>query len=330
VRLIPFRWLAPAGAGGRLSIFIFHRVLACPDPLRPSEPDADRFATIVKFITSHFQVLTLTEAVDALARGRLPAAAACITFDDGYADNLTVAAPILRRYGAGATVFVATAFIDGGRMWNDSVIEAVRAIPPGEADWEDLGLGRSLITDDGSRLELVNRTLEQLKYRAATERAEIAGELMQRAGATRASELMLSLSQLAEWRDQGFEVGGHTVHHPILARLSEKEAAAEIGVGREQLAQWLGEAPTVFAYPNGVCGRDYGQRDIELVKQAGYSSAVSTMRGAATRHADLYQLPRFTPWDRSMWVFGLRCAQTLVQSRRAWRQTGRSEMEVLT
>jgi len=315
-RFSPFRWLSPAGAGARLSIFIFHRVVPRVDPLRPGEPDEPRFERIVEFLVRHFAVLPLAHAQRSLREGTLPAAAACITFDDGYADNLTSAAPILRRHGASATVFVATGYTAGARMFNDSVIEAVRALPEGDTDWREFGLGQHRITDDASRLELIGKALRDLKYRPPQERSAVAAELAHRAGLDGAPPLMLSRSEIVEWRNLGFEVGGHTVSHPILARLGEAEAAAEIASGRDHLKQWLGEAPDAFAYPNGVPGRDFSPRDSEFVRRAGYRCAVSTARGAAARDVDLYQLPRFTPWDRPMWRFGLRCAQTLVAARR--------------
>jgi peptidoglycan/xylan/chitin deacetylase (PgdA/CDA1 family) len=315
VRFSPFRWLSPAGSSGRLSIFIFHRVLARVDPLRPGEPDEPRFERIVEFLVRNFSLLALRHALGSLQEGTLPSAAACITFDDGYADNLTLAAPILRRHGAPATVFVATGFSGGGRMFNDTVIESVRALPCGDADWRQFNLGQHRITDDASRLELIGSTLRDLKYRAPEERTALAEELARSAGLHEVPALMMSPSQIVEWRDSGFEVGGHTVNHPILARLDDARAAAEISAGRDQLRQWLGEAPDGFAYPNGVPGRDYSQRDVDLVKRVGYLFAVSTARGAAARHVDPYQLPRFTPWDRSMWRFGLRCAQTLLEAK---------------
>lgn len=315
--LSPFRWLSPAGSRGRLSIFIFHRVVSRNDALRPGEPDVDRFDRIVRFISSNFKVLSLPAAAALLAQGHLPAAAACITFDDGYADNLTLAAPILSRYRATATVFVSTAYTDGGRMWNDSLIEAVRAAPAGELDWREFGLGAGVVGDDASRRSFIAEVLPRLKYRALDERSAIAEQIASRAGLASDPTLMLTRQQLREWRDLGFDVGGHTVSHPILARLDEAQAADEIAHGREQLAQWLGEAPQAFAYPNGVPGRDFGARDVSLVQRAGYTCAVTTAAGAASRHTDPYRLPRFTPWDRSMWAFGLRCARTILASRHA-------------
>ncbi len=312
----PLRWLAPAGARGRLLVFIFHRVLAAEDALRPGEPETHRFDRIVGFLTQQFRVLALADAAEALARDRLPAAAACITFDDGYADNLTLAAPILQRHGATATVFVATAYSDGRRMWNDSLIEAVRALPPGEVDWREFGLDVAAVDDDASRRRLIATALPKLKTLPPDERAAITDLIARRAAVPSAPPLMMSREQLRAWRGMGFDVGGHTVSHPILSRLSDAAAGNEIGAGREQLAQWLGEPPRAFAYPNGVPGRDYGARDVALVRGAGYACAVTTARGAADRGTDPYQLPRFTPWDRRMWAFGLRCAQTLLAARR--------------
>ena len=67
------------------------------------------------------------------------------------------------------------------------------------------------------------------------------------------------------------------------------------------------DAPVMlFAYPNGKPGRDYGPRDVELVKEAGFDAAMSTIGGVADHRSDLFQLPRFSPWDGSPRRFGLR------------------------
>ncbi|MCK9259472.1 MAG: polysaccharide deacetylase family protein [Azoarcus sp.] len=118
--------LSRPGERGRLSIFIFHRVLSAPDPLFPDEVDIERFSQILDWIGAWFNVVPLSRAVDDLAAGTLPARAAAITFDDGYADNLLNAAPCLAERGMPASFFIATGFLDGGRMFNDNVIEAVR------------------------------------------------------------------------------------------------------------------------------------------------------------------------------------------------------------
>src|SRR5581483_9499448 len=90
-------------------------------------------------IASQFTPLALDEALSRMRSGSLPARALAVTFDDGYADNAVAALPILARYGVPATFFIATDFVGGGRMWNDTVIEAVRALPASVRDLSACG-----------------------------------------------------------------------------------------------------------------------------------------------------------------------------------------------
>lgn len=314
--LSPYRWLSPSGTRARLSIFIFHRVLPQPDPLLPDEPDALRFERIVQFIANWFNVMSIGEAARRLQDGALPAASAAISFDDGYADNLKVAAPILKRHGLTATFFIATGYTGGGRMWNDTLMESVRIARPGELDCRDLNLGVHVISDNDSRLRVFLHLRDGIKYWPLDQRVAITDEIAARAGLGHECDLMMTQSELTELKAMGMEIGGHTVRHPILASLDEAHASAEIRDGREQLKHWLGEAPDVFAYPNGIPGKDYTERDVRLAKAAGYKAAVAVKGGFSSINTDIFQLSRFTPWDRDMPRFALRCGINLVQSPR--------------
>ena len=143
--------LSPAGVSGKLSILIYHRALAAPDPILYDEIDGATFERHMALLAAEFNVLPLGDACTWLARGRLPARAACVTFDDGYADNEQIALPILKRFGLPATFFVSTGFSDGGIMFNDGVIEAVRRAPAGTHDLSSLGLGVHSLGDSASR-----------------------------------------------------------------------------------------------------------------------------------------------------------------------------------
>src|SRR6266498_549109 len=121
-----FGALSPRGNRARLPVLILHRVNALHDPLFPAEPDAADFERKMRWIANWFNVLPCEEAIERLATGDLPERALCITFDDGYADNVTVALPILKRLGLHATFFIATGYLDGGSMFNDRIIHAVR------------------------------------------------------------------------------------------------------------------------------------------------------------------------------------------------------------
>jgi hypothetical protein len=150
-------------AHDRLSILIFHRVLPAPDPLFPDEVDARRFDQLLALLKTCFNIVPLSEGVRGLKSGKLPPRAACITFDDGYADNAEIALPLLQKHGVKATFFVATGFLDGGRMFNDSVIETVRRAPDA-LDLRPLGLGELDLSTVEQRRAAIPQLLGALKY----------------------------------------------------------------------------------------------------------------------------------------------------------------------
>ncbi len=305
------RLLSPGGRRGKLSVFLFHRVLPFHDPLLPNEPDAEQFEWMIRLISECFSVIPLGEATERLAQGKLPPAAASITFDDGYADNLTVALPILRKYDVAATFFIATGFLNGGRMWNDDVIEAVRISPPGEIDWGEFDLGQHEVSDSSSRVRCYGAVLRKLKYFQHAQRSEVAREIARRAGVLDRSNLMMTDEQLIELHNYEMEIGGHTHSHPILECLPDSEAEREIEEGRIRLESLLGVPVSIFAYPNGVLSRDYSARHVAMVKRLGFRAAVSTAVGFSKTGDDPHQIPRFTPWDRTPAEFAMRCVRNL-------------------
>ncbi|MCG5510337.1 polysaccharide deacetylase family protein [Ectothiorhodospira lacustris] len=304
--------LSPAGPRSRLSILIFHRVLPEADPLLPGDPDARRFQWVVALLARHFTVLPLDEAVDRLRQGSLPARAACITFDDGYADNAQIALPILQAAGLPATFFVATGFLGGGRMFNDTVIETFRRLDDGLHDFTGLGLGQYPIHDPQSRIQGYTDVIRRIKHLPQSERDAIAGKLSEHAVGALPDDLMMSEEQVRALRAAGMLVGGHTVTHPILCRLDDAEAQREIHQGRAELEDILGEPVGLFAYPNGRPGEDYEARHVEMVRRAGFRAAVSTAHGVSGRGSDLYQLARFTPWDETPLRYLVRLGRNLL------------------
>lgn len=310
-----FSLLTPAGGRGRLSILIFHRVLAKADPLLPGEVDAGRFDHICAWVAEWFNVLPLGEAVVRLGRGDLPARAMVITFDDGYADNHDVALPILQRHGLVATFYVATGFLDGGRMWNDTVIEAVRASPACGLALGHLkldGLEHLALADDAQRRAAIGRLLGALKYRPADERLALVQTVAEASGAVLPGNLMMRSDQVRALGRQGMTVGAHTVSHPILLTLPAHRVRQEIDQSRQVLEGILDEPVRHFAYPNGVPGRDLSDDTAGIVRGLDFDSAVTTAWGAARCGDDSFQLPRFTPWDRTRGRFGARLVRNLL------------------
>lgn len=310
-----FSVLSPAGPKARLSILIFHRVLAEPDPIFPGEVDARRFDAICGWLRQWFNVMPLDDAVRRLREGALPQRAASITFDDGYADNHDQALPILQRHGLNATFFIATGYLGGGRMFNDSVIEIVRRAPGPQLDLSGLGvgaLGRLDIDSLDARRRGIEAILQAIKYRPADHREALTEAIRARTGVTRLpNDLMMTPAQVRRLHGSGMRIGAHTRSHPILARLDPAVAREEIEGGRDDLRQLLGAPVTLFAYPNGRPNGDYSRESVELVRASGFEAAVSTAWGVCDRGSDPYQLPRFTPWGASRFAFGVRLMRNL-------------------
>lgn len=308
-----FDLASPGGAQGRLSTLVFHRVLAEPDPIFPDEVDAPRFDRICGWLAGLFNVLPLDEAVRRLGQGSLPPRALAITFDDGYLDNLEIAAPILRRHGLCATFFIATGFLDGGRMWNDTVIEAVRRCRKAVLDLGELGC--YTLGDAGSRRQTIETLIDRIKYLDHGERLLAVEQVARSADAHLPDNLMLGSTQVLQLQSAGMQIGAHTVSHPILARLDEGAARREIDDSRRKLRQITGQDVTLFAYPNGRPGEDFSADSVRIVRELGFAGAVTTGWGAAHRGTNPFEVPRFTPWDLTALRFNGRLLANLWTSR---------------
>jgi peptidoglycan/xylan/chitin deacetylase (PgdA/CDA1 family) len=309
-----FSALSPAGPGGKLSVLIFHRVLAAPDAMFPGAIDAAGFDRICQWLSRWTRVQPLGDAVAALRERRSCGRATAITFDDGYADNHELAMPILQRHGLTASFFVATRFLDGGRMWNDSVIEAMRRAEVGSLDLRSLGLPgvETLeVSDADSRRIAAERLIQAVKYAEPAAREATVDAIAQRCRAPLPGNLMMRADQVRALRRAGMTIGAHTHSHPILARLTSDAAFDEIALGKQVLEDILGEPVRSFAYPNGKPDVDYRDEHVAQARQLGFEVAVNTSWGAARADVDPLQVPRFTPWDRSALRFGLRLAGNL-------------------
>jgi hypothetical protein len=79
--------------------------------------------------------------------------------------------------------------------------------------------------------------------------------------------------------------------------------------GKHALEAIIGAPVPLFAYPNGKPGQDYLAEHAAMAREIGFEAAVSTSWGSARPASDVFQLPRFTPWDRHPLPFLLRMIQ---------------------
>lgn len=183
----------------------------------------DDFRDQMEWLADQGIVRTLSDAAEG-------AEGVAITFDDGYADTLRIAAPVLAELGLSATVFI-VAGRAGMRLTCDADLET--------------------------------------------------GALM-------------TWEEIREIETMGWSVGGHTLTHRRLSRLTRMEQRTEIADCTRLLEDNLGHTIEAFAYPYGSA-LDYNETSKELVRASGYSFAVSNRFGPNTPGCDRWAL-------RRMWI----------------------------
>lgn len=211
-----------------------------------------------------------------------------ITFDDGYRDNYELAFPLLRRHGLKATFFLTTGFIDRPRApWWDEIAWMVRR---SAGDREDRSAGDR---EDETIAELV----AAYKRLAGTQCEPFLERLAQDTGSGRcpaeqAQDQWMTWEMVREMLGAGMSVGGHTVSHPILARVSVEEQGREIADCAERIEQETGTRMRWFAYPVG--STDAFTADTKrLLADSGAELAFSFYGGRARQEGfDPYDVPR--------------------------------------
>ena len=104
------------------------------------------------------------------------------------------------------------------------------------------------------------------------------------------------------------------MNHPILTQIDDRQARSEMAESKAHLEGILKEKILLFAYPNGRPDRDYAMRHAQMAKEVGFKMAVSTASGAASPTSDLFQLPRYAPWDKLRSRLQLRLLQNIWRS----------------
>lgn len=236
-----------------------------------------------------------------------------VTFDDGYAGNMQVAYPVLRRHGVPFTVYVTTGFMDREvPVWWYALERLL-----GEAKsirFEHAGRTHRYTTVSPAQKVHAYRSIRALLLAQAPSAAE---RILRQVFAGRVRDLselgaadVLSPEQVrALSRDPLVTIGAHTISHPVLRRLDDQACRREIGGSRERLMALTGAAVHHFAYPFGnraACG----VREERLVAEAGYRTATTTCARALQATDRPVALPRVMLTAELDVLTGLRALQT--------------------
>lgn len=279
----------------RLTILTFHRVL--PDVFFKdylfsslAVPES-MFRGQMRSLAERCRVVTLEEGVEALRTGTAgdkPMVA--ITFDDGYADNVAVAAPIMNALGLRATFFVVAGLVGtDAEFWYD-----VAARRWHHADRSQLVQACRAAGVDASWIQAAKPSIAEwmafLKKLEPAQRANVTGDLFD-PGAPEPSrhlDRVMTIDELRELRDAGHVIGSHSMSHPLLPQLDAAALESELGQSRRLLEDWLKVPVRGFSYPNG----DQDDRVRAAVAHAGCTHACVTSTGRNDTHADPLRLRR--------------------------------------
>ena len=305
-------------------ILMYHRVANV-------KADPWQLSVSPKHFSEHLEVLQKMDCslrLDRLAivlrKGKIPRRSVVITFDDGYADNITTAKPLLERFHIPATFFLSTACIEGHReFWWDEldrlILEPVMlpdrlqlSIRGTLHEWNldgDVTFSEDHMRKNSSwrawevapsiRHEIYYLLWQLLKHLEDSERQHVLDQLQEWAGAKPHVRPIHSLLRPEEISllSQGdmIEVGAHSATHVSLPSHSLSYQQNEINGSKKYLEDLLGNPITSFSYPHG----DYTIETKALVRDAGFSCACSTRSGGVFLTTDHFQLPRLqvSDWD---------------------------------
>lgn len=306
-------------------ILLYHRITDDDNDPWGMNVSPARFAEHMETLAAEVEALALSDAVRSLTSRRALERFVSVTFDDGYADNLTVAKPILTRLGIPSTMFVPTTYVDSGEeFWWDKLQRLVlepSTLPPEvvlhisgmEHRWQ-LGAferyDQSTANEHRAWRVWVHPPTERHQLYLALHRLLLPlsyaeqHEVLDALAAQRATDVpevvrhrVLSADEVREFVEpEQFDVGAHSKTHPVLSKLSVGDQRLEVRGSRKRLEDIIGGPVTTFAYPYGATDT-YTTATKQVVRDARFECACANRPGWVGIGIDTFELPRFQVKD---------------------------------
>lgn len=278
---------------GRGAILYFHRMLERNDAFYPDDINSNDFENLLAALKPNFEFVPLSEITLPTSSGKPPLG---IAFDDGYKDNL-LALPVLESFNAPATIFVATAGVHEGILWQDRIVETLKIASSEHL----LNSPFSYQGKRRQRVAIAQQLMADWKRLPVEERDSEISSLMRRWEIAEEDLPILMLNErdiLTLSRHPLISLGAHTHDHAILTTVSDSEAKKQIQKSHEVLTSITGVAPSLFCYPNGKPGVDFTDEHAEMVRSLGFHFAYTTADGGVDRDVDAMKIPRFLPFRK--------------------------------
>lgn len=261
------------------------------------------FEQQIRYLRQKYNVITLRQAIAGMANGdHLPRNPAVITFDDGYKNNLTVALPILQKYGTPATIFITAGYIGSEKILplDEVYLMITRLKTRGPITISEIGLGPLFLRTIDERMVSHQKIISRLKRLATVEQKKfikILEEFIRREHGKMGFEsdedfFLLSWEEIRDLLEtELIEIGAHTVSHEILTNLTMEEAEKEIIESKLAIQEYLGYETKLFAYPNGT-KIDYDENHVKYLRENGFICSLTTVPKLNKIGENPYQLGR--------------------------------------
>jgi peptidoglycan/xylan/chitin deacetylase (PgdA/CDA1 family) len=241
----------------------------------PNHLDAAHFERQMEYLSKYRHVISLGELVQHLTAGKaLPAGSVCITFDDGYLDNLTVAAPILAKYSLPATLYLPTAYIDRAEThWADVLHQSFTFRTKNVLTIPALGL-RADISKAGECVAAYRSLHGPLLVSLYDERQALLAEVQrQLEPKVKPPRLTMNWDDVRRLQKDYplFSIGGHSQNHIDLHAHGGEQALNEINGCMNDIRRELSATPEHFSFPYAR----WSKESRTMVVQAGWASAVA-------------------------------------------------------
>lgn len=240
------------------------------------------FEAHMELVARRYVPVTLDDVLQFL-RGevRLPVRSVAITFDDGFADNYEIAAPILDRFGLKATFYVTAGSVEGPAPWFCRLNRVFHETS--KREWADPFAERSWdLSDSAMRREAFESALRSCGRMAGSQQDDAVSSI-EKALEVRPllpeDRIMLDWRQVKALHEAGHIIGSHTMTHPNLAHIDVNEMHYEIEESKRVLEKQLGSPVIHFSYPAPVLRPHWTETTCSHAEQVGYQTGVTAITG---------------------------------------------------
>lgn len=304
---------------GGAVVLLYHRVAEpLTDPWDMAVTPA-HFSEHMAVLRQHGAVVPLRVLPELLRGRRVRQRCVAVTFDDGYADNLQAALPVLEQEDIAATLFVTTGTLGGKEFWWDRLTRLLLLpgnLPRGlslsvggkQFEWnlgacacyseEAFAAHRNWRTSSeppAFRQALFLALWRFLQLLDPAEQAQALEQVLNwgvGAPSKTHTARALTIGELTSLANNPLiEIGCHTISHPKLSLLGPSEQSAEIVGSKRTMEALIGRQISSFSYPFGGSS-DFDANAVHAVERAGFERACVNEPGIVTVTTDRYRIPR--------------------------------------